>query len=355
MIRQSLYTRISIAVIFFLMILTVATQVKAQECPTPTILSHLIKDTCEENGRRLVSLIAQHEDQSSPIAFWIYGDGLQGNPFTFAPGFLFSDTHEYEPGDYIPSLNIEGCEPLKDKFNIPECDVPRCPTINFTTIIGDCDVQSGSQTWIITATVTGVSGQQFSADLLDDGNLVDQGTSSTGFLELSLQKLFTSGQHTLTVDVTSPDFCGDATFNFTVACADDNGGTCITCFCGGILCCIFWALFIVSIIGTIVALARILCGMGSWYTFAVFFAAAIAFGILLATVCDVGICTILLAMAGAGFASYAVVCGTNIVPPQCNTWLCKETNIPGTGIEVDNLLLIDVIFTLFALAICAAI
>ncbi|UCB51651.1 MAG: hypothetical protein JSV10_06580 [Candidatus Zixiibacteriota bacterium] len=353
MIPQLLVTRASVALIAFLMAIASVVRSEAQEeCPTLSVFDHGVGLWCEDDGKWKVGLIAQHEDPVSPQAFWDYGDGQQGDAFTFAPGFLFSDVHKYEPGTYEASLNIEGCPPHTLKFQVPECDVPRCPTINFNPVMGDCDEQSGSQTWIITAILTGGSGQTFSADLLDDGYLRDSGTSSNAVLELSVQKLFTPGAHTVTVDVTSPGFCGDATFNFTVACADDDNDNCITCFCGGSWCCVFWVLFIISIIGAIVTLARAICGVGSWYSICMFFAAAISYAILLATVCDVEICTILLAMAGSGFAGYAVVCGTNIVPPQCNTWLCKKTNIPGTGLEVANLLVIDLIFTFIVILIC---
>ena len=361
-LRQSVYFLGYLGVTLILYGVVAAPPANAQ-CPDGfganiTAFGILGEGICED-GKREVSLIAQHNVAGfSPQAHWIRGDTTEGPVFTFAPTILHSEIHSYEPGDYTITLSVEGCfEPEQQRFEpitISPCDGPqRCPAIEFTQVIGECT--SGAQSRIITATLTDVAGQPFRAELLADGVVVVAEQEATnGSLQLAHPGLFPSGPHTVTVNVTSPSYCGSSSFSFSVDCSNGDGDSCITCFCGGIWCCILWLFFILSLIATIVTLARALCGVGAWYTFGVSLGLTIAFGVALVIVCDVGVCALLLVMAGSGLASVAVVCNTGIVPANCKSWLCKQTSIAGLP-PAANLLIIDVIFTLFALLICAAV
>ena len=76
-------------------------------------------------------------------------------------------------------------------------------------------------------------------------------------------------------------------------------------------------------------------------------------GAIYAWVCGGTVCAILAAIASSGIAGFGVVCGTNIVPPSCSSWLCQQTRVPIIGTRVANLLLIDIALLFAVLVACA--
>ena len=102
-----------------------------------------------------------------------------------------------------------------------------------------------------------------------------------------------------------------------------------------------------------ISLAVALCSgnNAAWITFGIALASAILFGILLATVCDVNICALLLTIAVTNTINWGIICGTNIIP--CNSWLCQLTTLPILGIQVSNYLLGIIVIWLLTLAFCA--
>lgn len=306
-----------------------------------------------EDGKRPISIIAQHEQaDASPQAQWDFGDGEKGEIFTFAPGLLHEETHRYAPGTYTVLLNIFDCalEPEdipKRTFTVPSCAI--CPHITFRDLPGEC-MESGSQTYVVTAELIGTG--SFTAEMTHNETPVDFGTAN-GSLELSMTKVLTSGSHTIAVNVTDPAFCGGSSLEIVVDC-DSDSDFCLTCFCGGIWCCILWLFFMLSIVAMLIAWVLMICGKVGWYGFAVTVGSVIAFAAVLITVCDVKACEFLIGLSLSGFAGWAVVCGTNIIPSNCDNWFCEKTTIPATGgLQVANLLLVDLAFWLIAITICA--
>lgn len=141
---------------------------------------------------------------------------------------------------------------------------------------------------------------------------------------------------------------------------EEDGGFCgcdsdtPLCIFGIDICCILWGLFLISLFAALVFLAFALCGQAwAWWAFGISFGLAIAFAILLFWFCDVNVCHFLLSIAGVGLVDYAFICGTSILPSTCTGGLCSKVRIPIIGIGVDALLVIDLIFALLALLICA--
>lgn len=376
-----------------------------QECPEVIVNSHVCGDDEDENdgeccvnGKRLVILSSVHSGVGPLSVEWVYGGSCPDESFTLDGGIIDTKICYYDPGTYTATLHIDGCPDESTSFNVSECPPEiECPSISWDPDGMNCK-DDGTQPITIKATLTGMAGTTISAELKEGATVLASG-SAMGILELESTDDYASGSHTFTVDVTEPEGCpggdlifeveceadgacclldgsceelteaectsldgdykGDGTGCADFDCAFNGNGTdddgCFFCWCGGFLCCLFWVLFIIALISTIITLAIALCSgtPGAWIAFGVSFALTITFGGLLFLLCDVNICTFLLFIAGSGFAGYGLVCGTNIfLPPNCTSWLCAMTNIPGIG-GVANLLLIDIIFTILALIICA--
>lgn len=289
---------------------------------------------------------------------WSFGDG---SPDVSGSGVPNAITHKYlKPPAFNPKLTLltVNCTPLDFVYTITGVtfticdDCPANAQVGFTSAVNQCHL-TGS-------VIAKFCADQYNSCVVDfgdghsetvadpnqlNGYLIDHNYTSNGNYTVSiiLQKAGGNCTYSKVISITNCAGGGDD---------NDNGG-CILCICTDFWCCLLYILFILSMITAAISLAVALCNgnHAAWITFGIALASAILFGILLATVCDVNICALLLTIAITNTINWGIICGTNIIP--CNSWLCQLTTLPILGIQVSNYLLGIILIWLLTLAFCA--
>ncbi len=377
-----------------------------QECPDVFVSSHVCgvdedenDEECCVDGKRLVILSSVHSGVGPLSAEWIYGGSCPDESFTLDGGIIDTKICYYDLGTYTATLHIGGCPDESTSFTVSECPPEHeCPSISIEQTSLNCK-SDGHQPIMTNVTFTGIPGFTIAAELKEGANVLDSGSSDTGILVLGDTGDYASGSYTFTVDVTEPEGCsvldwlleveceadgaccltdgsceelteaectsldgdykGDGTSCADFDCTSNGNGNgndddCFFCFCSPLLswCCILYILFIIALIAAIVSLAYALCtgGTVAWGIFFTSLAVVIFLVIWLMTVCDVGICEMLLALGTGGLINWGIICGTNIIP--CKSWLCQMTTIPILGIQMQNFLIINIILWILAALFC---
>lgn len=335
-------------------------------CPDVTV--SVSENDCS-GGHQPVTFLSW-ADAAGTQGRWHFDDGSSpGDWFGIPDVGAHAEPHTYvAQGTYNPHLEVENC--LSEYLNLVLDDCPPCQDIDWSHVLHECN-EKKQRAVEVTATIT-APGQEIQAvlyfydDGLGDWSEQAQGTA-TGQLNLVSSNTLQARNDPYKWRVESTLPCEiNKEYPLTISCNDDDdddpdipprpgGGV---CGCSGwdwecLLCCILFIIFVLALGATMIALARLQCGVGDPTTLGIAVAVMLAALILLIIFCDIDLCTYVISIATVNSAAWIIICATNLViPDHCKLLLCRPITIPILGRWVRAYVLGIIILWLLWYLIC---